>query len=200
MSCDLAIFSLVMLSIIHVPSSVQNNICSLNSPYLFIDDLVFAVKTALFSVECPEGIIRINKEITPMNIDVQCLLSVSSSYSGVIDLSCSSSALAGVTCSTPNSVLVSSGETAKNITVTLSADTSVVVGDQGSILVSASDASESKNSALNAVIVNSGGEQVAIYYSSYGAPICDLTGTSCSSGDLLYGRGPVTPEPNYPNT
>lgn len=164
------------------------------------DDLVFAVKSASFSIGCPEGTIRINKENTPMSMDVQCILSVSSSYNGTIDLSCSSSSLTGISCSTPDSVVISSGETTKNITVTLDADTSVVAGGEGSILVSASDASDSKNSAFNVVIVNSGGEQVAVYDSAYGVPLCDLTGSSCSSGDLLYGRGPVTPEPNYPNT
>lgn len=164
------------------------------------DDLVFAVKQASFSISCPDGTIRINKENTPESIDVDCSLSVSSNYNGTINLSCSSASLTGINCTTPTSVDILSGDTEVNVTVTLDAGNSVVVGEEGSVLVSASDEANSKTSAIGVSVVGPGGDQVATFDLSYGTPFCDLTGKSCSSGDLLFGRGPVTPEPNQPNT
>jgi hypothetical protein len=163
------------------------------------DDLVFLVKAASFSIECPDHTIRFNKEETPKSVDVECTIAVRSEYNGTIDLSCSSSSLTGINCATPSSVAIPSGATTVNFTVTLDADTSIVVG-QGDVLILASDGSSTKNSAINVLVVSPGGEQLAIYDSAYGSPLCDLAGISCSSGDLLYGRGSVTPEPNYPNT
>jgi hypothetical protein len=57
----------------------------------------------------------------------------------------------------------------------------------------ASDGASSKTSAISVSVVNPGGNQMAFYDPLYAVPMCDLIGSSCSSGDLLYGRGPVTP-------
>eukprot|EP00984_Skeletonema_dohrnii_P033633 scaffold30823_cov78-Skeletonema_dohrnii-CCMP3373.AAC.1 len=41
---------------------------------------------------------------------------------------------------------------------------------------------------------------IASYDEALGIPKCSSEGTSCDTGDLVNGRGPVYPEPNYPNT
>lgn len=126
---------------------------------------------------------------------------MNSNYNGTINLSCSSSALTGINCTTPSLVDIPAGTTTVNVTVTLSSDTSIVAGEQGVVLLSASDETSAKTSKIDVYVVSPGGLQLARYNASYGAPYCDLPGTSCSSGDiLLYGRGPVTPELNHPNT
>jgi len=44
------------------------------------------------------------------------------------------------------------------------------------------------------------GPQVAVYSSTMSVPRCQRTGSECSSGDLLQGRGDVGPESHPPNT
>lgn len=157
------------------------------------DDLVFAVRQSSFSIICHDNSIRINKEDTPSSVDVECTLSMLSNYTGTINLSCSSSSLTGVNCTTPPSIEILPADTTANFTVKLNADTSVVVGEQGDVLVLASGGASSKTSVISVSVVNPGGDQMAHYDPSYAVPVCDLIGSSCSSGDLLYGRGPVTP-------
>jgi hypothetical protein len=41
---------------------------------------------------------------------------------------------------------------------------------------------------------------IASFDEALGIPKCSSEGTSCDTGDLVNGRGPVYPEPNYPNT
>jgi hypothetical protein len=174
-----------------------------NGPYFNYgdaDDLVFVVEPAPFSLVCPSKTVRFIKEETPATTNVTCYLLNRSNFTGTVALSCSPLSITGVSCTIPSSVQVSPAETMSYVTVQLDADTSVVVGRRGSILVSASHDTTSKRSAIGVLIVAQGGDQVAVYDPEYGAPVCDLSATSCSSGDLLVGRGPVLPEPNYPNT
>eukprot|EP00804_Cyclotella_cryptica_P028860 CCRYP_008443-RA/>CCRYP_008443-RA protein AED:0.06 eAED:0.06 QI:0/0.93/0.88/1/1/1/17/370/2761 len=163
------------------------------------DDLVFAVKVSPFTFECPNNV-QFNTENTPKSQDVECMLFIHSNFNGTIDLSCSSSSLKGVNCTTPSTIEILSGDPTANVTVKLDADASVTVGERGDILVAASHGTVAKTAAINLLTVGPGGNQLAMYNSSYGAPACDLSGLSCSSGDLLVGRGSVGPEPNAPNS
>lgn len=161
--------------------------------------LVFAVKSSPFTFECPETV-QFNTKNIPEIIDVECMLSVHSNVSGTIDLSCSSSSLKGVNCTTPPTYDISPGDSTANVGVRLDADASLRVGESGEIFVSASYGAVSKAAVIKVLIVGPGGDQLAIYNSSYGAPFCDLSASSCSSGTLLVGRGSVGPEPNAPNS
>lgn len=81
--------------------------------------------------------------------------------------------------------------------------TAAIVGQNGDLLVSAYEPNFNitKSSPVAVVVIQGGGAQTAEYDSDLGAPRCFARGSSCSSEDLLVGRGEVDPgELNAPNT
>ncbi len=70
-----------------------------------------------------------------------------------------------------------------------------------SVLARAFDrAGNSTDSATVNVTVTNPEPETGQYYATLGAPTCGAALAGCSSGALLYGRGPLGPEPNGPNT
>jgi hypothetical protein len=122
-------------------------------------------------------------------------------FTGVVNLSCISSSLPGVSCNvSSSSVTVSSSTVTAVVAVQAS---SSATASTGSISVSASKGSITASSLIPVTIVLAGGPQVASYDVSYKAPRCILHGTQCSSANLLEGRGTMAGggnEQNGPNT
>lgn len=77
-------------------------------------------------------------------------------------------------------------------------DSSTVGNGAHAILARAYDAAgDVAEATVEAAVANPGN---AAYDAAIGAPACLAAGPRCASGDLELGRGPVGPEPSFPNT
>lgn len=129
-----------------------------------------------------------------------CILYSTGGFTGSVNIGCDSSSLSGITCSSsPSTMSVSSTVTTTVMSIVAS---SSATSGTGAVVVTGSSGSITSSSTIPVTVLGAGGEQLALYDPSYGAPRCSVWGTECSSGELLAGRGTMTGgnEPNAPNT
>ena len=131
-----------------------------------------------------------------------CTVTSEFAYVGDVDLACTGLP-AGISCEfDPESVSVSADGTVEStLTVTVGGAVATgsydfdVAGDDGARI------SRSTGIGVQVIPLGSNGPQDAIFDGGLGVPRCDTPGSTCESGDLLVGRGTVSPaESNQPNT
>jgi hypothetical protein len=101
-----------------------------------------------------------NKEEIPINTELSCTLFAMSNFEGTIYMSCDSSTLSGLTCTTASPITIEPGARKTNVTLLVDVLSSAIVGENGDIVVSATSDNTTKTSRIPIIIVEGGGFQV----------------------------------------
>ena len=135
-----------------------------------------------------------------------CTMSSVLGRTGTFDLSCSSN-MSGVTCAidTPSTVTLSA-DGSQTVTVSVDVATTAPTDEQGAIDIIAQERGDEGITRTASIqlgpfdktpTVSLGiGQHDATYVDFFGAPCCNITGSSCSTADLVNGRAGLGPEPN----
>jgi hypothetical protein len=155
-----------------------------------------------FEVDCDDDPLIVPADPSKSSVTTtrNCVLYGTGGFSGSVNVGCDSSSLSGISCSSsPSTVTVSSG--LANVVISVVASSSAASGT-GAIVVTGTSGSTTSTSTIPVTIMGAGGDQLAMFDTIYKAPRCNVWGTSCSSQNLLAGRGTMTSgnEANAPNT
>jgi uncharacterized membrane protein len=155
-----------------------------------------------FEVDCDDDvlIVPVDPSKTSVTTTRNCVLFGTGGFSGSVNIGCDSSSLTGVSCSSSPSTVSISSDVA-NVVVSVVASSSATSGI-GAVVVTGTSELITSTSTIPVTIMGAGGDQLALFDTTYKAPRCNVWGTSCSSQDLLAGRGTMTSgnEANAPNT
>lgn len=129
-----------------------------------------------------------NLDDAPLISNIPCIIFSQPEYEGSLDISCDSSGLSGVSCTSASPIDIAKGADQTNITVTVNISASAIAGERGDILVSAvdSDFNVNKTSLIQVLIIQGGGPQSANYDPDVGAPRCFAEGSSVRNHAVTY--------------
>mmetsp|Transcript_22742 Transcript_22742/g.46468 ORF Transcript_22742/g.46468 Transcript_22742/m.46468 type:complete len:839 (+) Transcript_22742:1758-4274(+) len=150
-------------------------------------------------VLCPTEKIVLNLRDKTPQASIVCSFEAIGDFEGTVNLACASKT-ANADCNADQTLLSFSPENLQENATFVAQTTINAFEGKGEVIIRLSYGSVVKTQTIPMEVVELGEQRVAQYDAGYMAPRCN-PGRSCSSGDLLKGRGSqMGPEQNFPNT